>query len=63
MDVILNSKRINLFSKLNIASFITITLVACGGGGGDGAGDVAIDDASDINSETGIANTSGNYIT
>ncbi|MEW7994666.1 MAG: hypothetical protein G8D81_06300 [gamma proteobacterium symbiont of Clathrolucina costata] len=63
MDVILNSKQINLFSKLNITSFIAITLVACGGGGGDGAGEVAIDDASDINSESGITNTSGSYIT
>jgi hypothetical protein len=36
MDIVTDTKTISLFSKLSTASFLTIALVACGGGDGDG---------------------------
>jgi hypothetical protein len=62
--IIINSKHTNLISKLSIASFLMIALIACGGGGGgdgDDTGDGVVSDTSDTNSDTG--NTiSENYV-
>ncbi|MCU7806144.1 MAG: hypothetical protein KZQ96_23470 [Candidatus Thiodiazotropha sp. (ex Lucinoma borealis)] len=71
MDMTLNTKHIKLLSSLNIASFLTMALVACGGGGGgtdgstDGSTDVSTVDSTvgDINSDTDFSSTSENYVT